>query len=228
MPERGIMPWERGGGFAADMFGFLDEDPRVRLMREENYDRTQADVKAQARLENPRWVDTPSAVFDELIAPIDRRYESDVEKERRLQREALSQRNAFRTVSPGSMVIDPESGEVIANNPTTPKLQRHKIPLGFDIWDKPSQFIDMTEDEFNSQYDTLPQVSRDSAIGKLLRSRRPATTTQSESAQQPFGFIGKEGGSNAFNNPFRRGFESISRTNSPASSGIKIRSIRVK
>lgn len=227
MPERGIMPWERGGGFAADMFGFLDEDPRVRLMREENYDRTQADVKAQARLENPRWVDTPSAVFDELIAPIDRRYESDVEKERRLQREALSQRNAFRTVSPGSMVIDPESGEVIANNPTTPKLQRHKIPLGFDIWGKPSQFIDMTEDEFGSQYDTLPQVSKDSEIGKLLRSRRPATTSQSDSGRQPFGIIGSEA-TNLFSNPFRRGFESISRTNAPASSGIKIRSIRQK
>lgn len=227
MAERGIMPWERGGGFVADMFGFLDEDPRIRAMREENHDRTQADVKAQARLENPRWIDTPASVFDELIAPIDRKYESDVEKERRLQREALAARSGFQALSPGSMLTDRATGEIIASNPTTPKVQRHKIPLGFDIWDKPSQFIDMTEEEFNSQYDTLPQISRDSAIGKLLRSRRPGTTPQSEPSRQPFGFIGREGGTNAFNNPFQRGFEKVAGTNAP-SSGIKIRSIRVK
>lgn len=236
------MPWERTGGFAADMFGFLNEDAEIRRAREENYDRAQADAHLQARLADPRWWETPESIRSELFDPIERKYESQEEKDVRLRREAALQeaalRNSSRTVSPGSTVIDPFTGEVIFENPAAaPRAQRHRIPLTEDSGLGDAQYIQLTADEVASRYDTLPQYAKDSEVVKLLMNRpRGSMIPQSPvSSAVPKRdgrfFMGDPNDErNPFReNPFRRGFESVagSQTNAPTS-GIKIRSIRVK
>lgn len=228
------------GTYIYDMFGDVEGNPFLRRAREEAHDRAIADAEYEARTRSAprdqgytdvlgetspaqglRWGETPESVFHEIFAPIDEKYESDAAKVRRFQLESLAQRDNVRTLSPGSMLTNPDTGEVIANNPTAPRVVRHKVPLAFGglLGNEVTESANLTEDEFLSQYDALPQAAKESAIGRLLYSRRQPTTSQTTN-REPFGFIGGDG-TNAFSNPFRRGFESVAGTNAPTRRRLK-------
>jgi hypothetical protein len=57
-----------------DMFGSLSDDPRLRLLREQQHDRANAQATYEARVADPRWWETPESLADELFSPLDQLY----------------------------------------------------------------------------------------------------------------------------------------------------------
>lgn len=215
MPIRETMPWERGGGFVADMFGLIDEDPAIRRARELEHDRAIASAEFEARRRDPRAWETTKSIGAELFNPLAQLFGAEASLIPRSGRStAVSRDPSPIHAGAGSNILqrNPMTGEMEVlwsapdNTPTklkTAKLADLRTQRNALIRSRPGLGQDASE--WSAQ---LKQVQDD--IGKLeSEMEAPAPAQPEPSRRQPLGvgFIGTPGGENLFDNPFERGLK---------------------